>query len=75
MGQTIRVFPQPASVPANPLASCEIYDPATAIWSMAAPHPIAAGWRWAVVVKNGMVLAAGGAASLTSIEGKDFKSA
>jgi hypothetical protein len=54
------------SVPANPFASCEIYDPATDTWTLAAPHPVAAGWRWAVVLKNGMVLVAGGALSITS---------
>ena len=47
-------------VPANPLASCEIYDPTTNTWTPAAPHPVAAGWRWAVVLRNGMVLVAGG---------------
>jgi hypothetical protein len=54
------------NVPANPLDSCEIYDPATNTWTLAAPHPVAAGWRWAAVLKNGMVLVAGGALSTTS---------
>jgi Kelch motif protein len=51
----------------NPLASCEIYDPVTNTWTRTAPHPIAAGWRWAAVLSNGMVLVAGGAKNLTSL--------
>jgi hypothetical protein len=54
-------------VPANPLASCEIYDPTTNTWTAAAPHPIPAGWRWATVVSNGMVLVVGGAKTLTTL--------
>lgn len=45
---------------ANSLASCEIYDPYSNTWSYAAPHPLAAGFRWAVALNNGMVLVAGG---------------
>jgi len=52
---------------ANPLASCEIYDPTTNKWTAAAPHPISAGWRWATVVSNGTVLVVGGAKSLTTV--------
>jgi hypothetical protein len=52
------------SVPANPLASCEIYDPATGTWTFAAPHPVPGGWRWATVLSNGMVLVAGGTQTL-----------
>jgi hypothetical protein len=54
-------------VPANPLASCEIYDPMTNTWTTAASHPVSAGWRWAAVLSNGMVLVAGGSKSLTSV--------
>jgi hypothetical protein len=54
-------------VPANPLASCEIYDPTTNTWTTAAPHPVSAGWRVVAVLSNGMVLVAGGAKSLTSV--------
>jgi hypothetical protein len=49
---------------AIPLASCEIYDPATNTWTPAAPHPVPGGWRWAGVLSNGMVLVAGGSQSL-----------
>ena len=52
------------SVPANPLASCEIYDPDTDTWTAAAPHPVAASWRWAATLRNGMILVAGGAKDL-----------
>jgi Kelch motif/Galactose oxidase, central domain len=54
-------------VPANPLASCEIYDPMTNTWTIAAPHPVSAGWRWAAALSNGMILVAGGSKSLTSV--------
>ena len=51
-------------VPATPLASCEIYDPTKNTWTPAAPHPVPGGWRWTTVLKNGMVLVAGGSQSL-----------
>jgi hypothetical protein len=31
--------PDAPHTPANPLASCEIYDPTTNTWTAAAPHP------------------------------------
>jgi Kelch motif len=54
-------------VPANPLASCEVYDPSTNTWTPAAPHPVAGGFRWATVLSNGMVLVAGGWANATTL--------
>jgi hypothetical protein len=49
---------------ARPLASCEIYDPSTNSWTPSAPHPVPAGWRWAVALENGMILVVGGAKDL-----------
>jgi hypothetical protein len=52
--------PLVSSVPANPLATCEIYDPQSNTWVPAAPHPVAAGYRWVARLTNGMILVAGG---------------
>jgi hypothetical protein len=52
--------PLVSSVPANPLASCEIYDPQSNTWVPASPHPVAAGYRWVARLTNGMILVAGG---------------
>ena len=42
------------------------YDPATDTWTLTAPHPVAAGWRWATTLANGMILVVGGAKDLFS---------
>jgi hypothetical protein len=56
---------EPLWVPsAQPLDSCEIYDPSTNTWTQTAPHPVAAGWRWAITLENGMVLVVGGAENI-----------
>jgi hypothetical protein len=54
----------PNFYPAVPLESTEIYDPNADTWVLAAPHPVPGGWRWAVTLKNGMVLVAGGSTGL-----------
>ena len=46
--------------PPRPLASTELYDPATNSWSTAAPLASPRAWHTATLLLNGTVLVAGG---------------